>query len=29
LADPAIIREKQRKNSMRDPANEIEGGRSR
>lgn len=29
LADAAIVREKQRKNSVRNPANEIEGSRSR
>ena len=29
LANAAIVREKQRKNSVRDPANEIEGSRSR
>ena len=29
IANAAIVREKQRKNSVRDPANEIEGRRSR
>jgi len=29
LADAAIVGEKQRKNSVRNPANEIEGSRSR
>jgi hypothetical protein len=29
FADAAIVRKKQRKNSVRDPANEMEGGRSR
>jgi hypothetical protein len=29
LANAAIVRKKQRKNSVRDPANEIEGSRSR
>ena len=29
IANPAIVGEKQRKNSVGDPANEMEGGRSR